>query len=89
MLMFSRLGGLSAHQIASQVIQGELPEIPDSVIAGARELTANAGKVPPTFAAIVDRLMDMEFNVTVDVNPAKLAEFVKRIDDWDSRHWED
>jgi hypothetical protein len=31
----------------------------------------------------------MDFKVTADVNSAKVAEFVKMIDDWESQHPDD
>jgi hypothetical protein len=34
----------------------------------------------------VDRLADMQFKVTAHVNSAKVAEFVKRIEDWEKQN---
>jgi hypothetical protein len=39
----------------------------------------------PTFAEIVDRLAEMRFKVIADVNSGKLAEFVKRIEEWEKQ----
>jgi hypothetical protein len=40
----------------------------------------------PTFAEIVDRLGGMQFKVTADVNSAKVAAFVNRIEDWEKQN---
>jgi serine/threonine protein kinase len=77
--------GMSAYQIAFKVVEGERPEIPDSVARGARELIedcwAHEPDDRPTFAAIVDRLAEMEFKVTAGVSRANLGGFVKGIEE--------
>jgi serine/threonine protein kinase len=66
------------------------PEIPDFVPAPARELIENCWATDPddrpTFEEIVDRLAEMQFRVTACVNSAKVAEFVKRIKDWEKHN---
>jgi serine/threonine-protein kinase len=84
---------LSAYQIAYKVVEGERPEIPDYVATGARELIedcwAHESDDRPTFAAIVDRLAEMEFKVTAGVSRVKLGAFVKGIEEWEEKHWDD
>jgi serine/threonine protein kinase len=77
---------LTRWQITCKIgIEGARPEISDSVLASPRSLiedcSANDPDERPTFEEIVDRLAEMRFRVTVDVNSAKVAEFVKRIED--------
>jgi isochorismate hydrolase len=40
----------------------------------------------PTFEEIVDRLHEMEFKVTANVNSAKLTAFVEEIEEWETGH---
>jgi isochorismate hydrolase len=40
----------------------------------------------PTLAEIVDRLAEVQFKVTADVNSEKVAAFVKRIEDWEKQN---
>jgi hypothetical protein len=82
---------LRAYQILYRVVDGERPEVPDSVAAGARELIedcwAHDPDDRPTCAAIVDRLEEMDFKVTAGVSRVKLRAFVKRIEEWEDEHW--
>jgi serine/threonine protein kinase len=70
-------------KIALKVIEGDRPHVPDSVLPVARELIADCWAPEPddrpTFVEIVNRLQEMEFKVTANVNSAKLAEFVGKI----------
>jgi serine/threonine protein kinase len=72
------------------VVADARPEIPESVPAAARALIEDCWATDPddrpTFAEIVDRLSEMQFKVTAHVNPAKVAEFVKRIEDWEKQN---
>jgi serine/threonine protein kinase len=82
---------LNRWQIAWMVaIEGARPEIPDSVLAPARALIEDCWAADPddrpTFEEIIDRLSEMQFKVTADVNSVKVAEFVKRIEDWEKRN---
>jgi serine/threonine protein kinase len=98
LILFELLAGrlafpesLNRLQIARLVaIEGARPEIPESVIAPARSLIENcwAGDPNdrPTFAEIVDRLADMQFKVTAHVNSAKVAEFMKSVEEWEKQH---
>jgi TPR repeat protein len=98
LILFEILAGRSAFpesltrwQIALMVaIEGARPEIPDSVLAPARALIedcwADNPDDRPTFEDIVDRLAEMQFRVTADVNSAKVAEFVKRIKEWEKQN---
>jgi serine/threonine protein kinase len=81
-------------QIAFMIaIEDARPEIPDFVHPLARGLIEDCWAANPddrpTFAEIVDRLAWMEFKVTADVNSAKVAMLMIRIDDWEARHWDD
>jgi hypothetical protein len=38
------------------------------------------------FNEIVDWLAEMAFKVTADMNSAKIAAFMERIEDWESNH---
>jgi serine/threonine protein kinase len=100
LILFEILAGFPAfsarlgrYKILRSVVEGERPEIPGSVAAGARELIedcwAHEPDDRPTFAAIVDRLVGMEFKVTAGVNRVKLRAFVKRIEEWEGEHWDD
>jgi hypothetical protein len=82
---------LTRLQIARMVaIEGAPPEIPGSVLAPARAMIedcwADDPDDPPTFEEIADRLAEMQFRVTSDVNSARMAEFVKRIEGWEKQN---
>jgi TPR repeat protein len=81
---------LSRWQIAFAVsVDGARPEIPESAPPPARALIEDCWAADPddrpTFEEIVDRLAEMEFKVTADVNSAKVAAFVKRIEEQEQR----
>jgi serine/threonine protein kinase len=84
---------LHYFKIAWKVVEGDMPRIPDSVPPPARELItdcwADDFDERPTFAAIVDRLRGMEFKVMANVNSAKLAAFVEKIEEWEICHLEE
>jgi hypothetical protein len=64
---------LSQWQIAYRVeVLQSLPDIPDSVLP-CWEIDPDDR---PSFAGLVDRLAEMQFKVTADVNSAKLSAFV-------------
>jgi serine/threonine protein kinase len=82
---------LSRWQIACIVgVEDARPEIPESVLAPSRALIEGCWAVDPddrpTFEEIVDRLAEMQFKVAVCVNLAKVAAFVKRIEDWEKQN---
>jgi hypothetical protein len=82
---------LNAWQIARMVtLDGVRPEVPNSVLPPARALIEDCWAADPddrpTFEDIVDRLAAIDFKVLADVNSAKVAEFVKRIEDWEARY---
>jgi serine/threonine protein kinase len=100
LILFELLAGPAAfpkggqqYRIASKIVEGERPDIPDFVLPGARALIEDCWKADPddrpTFAAIVDRLREMEFKVTANVNSRKLAEFVRKVEEWESCHPEE
>jgi serine/threonine protein kinase len=64
------------------------PEIPKFVLPSARELITDCWGIDPgyrpSFEEIVDRLVEMKFKLIPKVNSAKLAEFVKKIEEWES-----
>jgi TPR repeat protein len=98
LILFAILTGRSAFQESLTqwqirwmvAIEGVRPEIPDSVLPPARALIedcwADDPDDRPTFEEIGDRLAEMQFRVTADVNSAKVAEFVKRIEDWEKQN---
>jgi serine/threonine protein kinase len=71
-------------------IEGARPEIPDSVLPPARELIADCWEADPddrpTFEEIVDRLEEMRWKVTANVDSVKVAKFVKRIEEWENEN---
>jgi hypothetical protein len=82
---------LNRLQIARMVaIEGARPKIPNSVLARARALIehcwADGPDDRPTFKEIVDRLAEMQFKVTADGNSVNVAEFVKKIEDWEEQN---
>jgi serine/threonine protein kinase len=97
LILFEILAGrpvfpsLNRWQIAFTVaVEGARPEIPESVLTPARALIEDCWAADPddrpTFEEIVDWLAEMQFRVTADVNSAKLAEFVKNIEDWEKQN---
>jgi hypothetical protein len=85
---------LSRWQIAWMIaVEDARPKIPESVLAPARALIENCWAADPddrpTFEEIVDRLADMEFKVTAHVNSAKVAKFVKKIEDLEKQNCKD
>jgi hypothetical protein len=69
--------------------KGRRPPIPETVLPGARKLIAKCWESDradwPSFEEIVERLADMEFRVRENVYSAKLALFVKKIEDRNCR----
>jgi serine/threonine protein kinase len=66
------------------------PDIPKFVLPSVRDLITECwaeepGDRPP-FDDIVDRLKEMKFKVMPNVNSAKLSEFVKEIEVWESEN---
>jgi hypothetical protein len=66
------------------------PEIPDSVRPPVRALIADCWAEDPddrpTFAQIAERLADMKFKMTAGVDSAKVANFVRRIEEWEKQN---
>jgi hypothetical protein len=93
MILFEILAGrpafsksLRPYQTAFKVsVEDSRPEIPASVPPRTRALIEDCWAADPdnrpTFEEIVDRLGEMAFKVTADVNSAKIAAFVKKIED--------
>jgi serine/threonine protein kinase len=82
---------LNRWQIAFMVnVEDARPEIPEAVVAPARVLIEDCWAAEPddrpTFEEIVDRLAEMQFKVIAHVNSAKVAEFVKWIEDWEKQN---
>jgi serine/threonine protein kinase len=80
---------LSQLQVVRIVaIDRERPEIPDSVLPPARELMDACWEADPddrpTFEEIVDRLEEIRWKVTANVDSVKVAKFVKRIEEWEN-----
>jgi serine/threonine protein kinase len=79
---------LNPYAIQCQVTRGVRPRIPDSVLPPAQALITDCWAAErderPTFAEIVNRLREMEFKVTANVNSGKLAAFVEKIDNWET-----
>jgi hypothetical protein len=76
---------LGPHQIAVIVaVRDRRSEIPDFVIPAVRALIQDCWEADPddrpTFEEIMDRLAEMEFKVTADVNSVKVVGFVKGIE---------
>jgi serine/threonine protein kinase len=77
---------LRLHQIAFIVaVENGRPEIPDSVLPPARALIQDCWEADPddrpSFEEIVDRLAEMQFRVSANVNSAKARAFVKSIEE--------
>jgi serine/threonine protein kinase len=77
---------LNQYQIAYILaVDKELPEIPKFIHAPARELITDCWAINPaerpSFEEIVDRLKEMKFKVTENVNSRKLSRFVERIEE--------
>jgi hypothetical protein len=76
--------------LRAAVLDGARPEMPDAVPPEAQALIAECWADEPndrpTFAEIVDRLAGMEFQVTANVRPEIVREFVKRIEAWEKCH---
>jgi serine/threonine protein kinase len=101
LILFEILSGRTAfseslhpYQTAFKVsVEDNRPEIPASVLPHTRALIEDCWATDPdnrpTFKGIVDRLAEMAFKVTADVNSAKIAAFVKRIEEWESNHLSD
>jgi hypothetical protein len=71
-------------QVAKRfVIDKFRPDIPECVLPDVRELIADCWAEDPddrlSFYGIFKRLKSMKFKVTPDVNPLKLAKFVKEV----------
>jgi serine/threonine protein kinase len=82
---------LTPLQIAFIVaIDGARPDIPDSVLPPVRALIGDCWEADPddrpSFEEIVDRLAEMEFRVIEDVKSAKVAEFVRKIEEWERQN---
>jgi TPR repeat protein len=74
--------------IAKRVsVEGERPKIPDSVLPITGELITDCWAASPddrpTFAAIVRRLVEMDFKITANVKSAKIRKFVNKIEEWE------
>jgi TPR repeat protein len=100
LILFEILAGEAAfdhsldwYEAGFQVnIKGIRPKIPESIPPGVRALIEDCWAADPddrpTFKEIVDRLAAMQFRVIADVNAAKVAKFVRRIEDWESSNSE-
>jgi serine/threonine protein kinase len=76
----------SKESIAAAIcVNGERPEIPEFILPSARKLIADCWATKPSrrpsFAEIVDRLVEMKFQLIQNVNSAKLSRFVKQIEE--------
>jgi hypothetical protein len=101
LILFELLAGrpafpesLTQLQITFMVaIEGARPEIPDSLLPAARQLIADRWEADaderPTFEEILERLAEMEWKVTADVKSAKVAEFVRGIEEWEQQNASD
>jgi hypothetical protein len=71
-------------------IKLERPKIPKSVLQSAHDLITDCwAQEPgdrPSFEEIVDRLKKMKFKVISGVNPAKLSNFVKNIEEFEAHN---
>jgi serine/threonine protein kinase len=64
------------------------PEIPISVLPAVAKLITDCWAVNPSdrpsFEAILDRLEQMDFRITADVNPLKVVKFVEKVTAWEA-----
>jgi hypothetical protein len=75
---------LQPLQVAKLLVIDEFrPDIPEWVLPDVRELIADCWAEDPddrlSFYGIFQRLKSMKFKVTPDVNPLKVAKFVKEV----------
>jgi myosin-5 len=82
---------LSPLAVAKRIaIDGERPEIPDSVppLVGGLIVACWATNPAdrPSFRQIVTRLKEMDFRLARGVNPSKVASFVEKITKWEAAH---
>jgi serine/threonine protein kinase len=80
---------LSHWQIAFRLlVMNERPEFPEFVRPAVRALIedcwASDPDERPSFVEIVDRLAEMQFRVTENVDSRKLAQFMKTIEEWEA-----
>jgi serine/threonine protein kinase len=76
---------LTKYQIGFKVVvKDERPEIPKFVIPAVRNLIMDCWATEPddrpSFEEIVDQLMEMKFKIIPGVNPSKLFQFYKNIE---------
>jgi hypothetical protein len=71
-------------------VDGTRPEVSGAVLPSTRALIEGCWETDPddrpTFEEIVDRLAEMNFRVIANVNSAKVAAFVKGIEEWEMKH---
>jgi hypothetical protein len=71
-------------------INDERPAIPEFVLLFAQNLIIDCWAKElsdrPSFEEIIDRLMQMKFEVISGVNPSKLSKFVKAIEELGRRN---
>jgi serine/threonine protein kinase len=83
--------GLRPDQVMCMVtVKHSRPEVPDFVLPRTRALIeaclVTDPLYRPTFEEIVERLKEMEFRVTREVNSSKVKAFVKWIEEWEVGH---
>jgi serine/threonine protein kinase len=79
---------LEKESIAGRIaVRNFRPKIPKFVVPKARKLIKDCWAIDPwdrpSFEDIVDRLVEMKFKLIPKVNPVKLGEFVKKIEEWE------
>jgi hypothetical protein len=80
---------LLPHAVAkSLTVRDKRPSIPDFVLPEVRKLISDCWARDPAdrapFSQILNRLEEMKFKLTANVNSSKLSDFVKRIKDWEA-----
>jgi serine/threonine protein kinase len=80
---------LTHYQIQYEVlIKENLPKIPKNILPNVRNLIKECWAIEPddrpSFDEIVDRLTEMKFKLTANVNSLKLSEFVNNIEEWEA-----
>jgi serine/threonine protein kinase len=80
---------LTAPQVMKKVVIGKIrPEIPDFVLPNVRRLIidcwADDHDDRPSFASILDRLKQMKFEITPEVNSSRVQKFVSEIEHYET-----
>jgi TPR repeat protein len=82
---------LKTFAVQIRLDRGDIPlDIPEFIRSDVRKLIADCWSREiadrPSFNQILDRLKEMKFKLTVNVNSSKLFKFVKEIQDWEARN---